>query len=182
MYRDGLNKIFWGLLFAMLDFRIQGFDILPDIVGYILFAVGFSVLAAGSEYFSKAGKFNIPLMILSVFSLYENPAQGTGVQIGTLSVLAIVLGIAVIVLNLLVVYNLFMGIKELAYQQGRYDLSDEAQSRWKQYLTLQIATLFTFILIFIPLLGAIFVLLMVFISLIWMISIISFIKRCSENL
>lgn len=182
MYRDGLNKVFWGFLFTVLDFRIQGFDILPDIIGYILFALGFSALAAGSEYFSKAGKFNIPLLILSIFSVYERPAQGTGVQVGILGPLGIVLGIAVIVLNLLVIYNLFMGIRELAHQRGRYDLSNEAESRWKQYLTLQIAILFTFILIFIPLLGAIFALLMVAVSLIWMITIIGFIKRCSDNL
>ncbi len=182
MNRDGLNKIFWGFLFIMLDFKIQGFDILPDIIGYILFALGFSALAAGSEYFKKAGKFNILLIIFSIFSIYEKPAQSTGVHIDTLGVFGILVGIVVIVLNLLVMYNLFMGVGELASRQGRHDLSEESEKKWKQYLALQIATMFSFLLIFIPFLAVIFVLALVIISLVLMVSIILFIKRCSESL
>lgn len=183
MFRDGLNKIFWGFIFILLDFKIQGFDILPDVVGYILFAMGFGILASSNEYFQKAKNFNIPLIILSIFSIYERPSQTSGgVQLGTLGIFGVIIGIAAIVLNLLVIYNMFMGIKNEADQQGKFDLSTEAEKRWKQYLTLQIAVFFSFILIFIPPLAIIFIIGLAIVSIVLTVAIMGFIKRCSESL
>lgn len=54
MNRSSFNMVSLGFLFLLIDFRIQNFDILPDIVGYILFAVGFHALASCSEHFKKA--------------------------------------------------------------------------------------------------------------------------------
>jgi hypothetical protein len=50
----------------MLDFRIGGFDILPDILGFIFFAVGIKALLAESEHFKQAGKFNLAMIFLSL--------------------------------------------------------------------------------------------------------------------
>ncbi|MDF2673496.1 MAG: hypothetical protein K0R09_1761, partial [Clostridiales bacterium] len=78
MYKDGFNKLYWGFLFIMIDFKLQGVDVLPDIVGYILFVIGFGMLASCSEYFSKAKSFDTPMIIISLFSIYERPAQSGG--------------------------------------------------------------------------------------------------------
>jgi len=67
MVANGFNKLYWGFLFILIDFRINGFDILPDIIGYILFAFAFSALASGSSHFVLAGRYNIPMIILSTF-------------------------------------------------------------------------------------------------------------------
>lgn len=182
MYQDGLNKFYWGFLFTMVDFKIQGVDVLPDIVGYILFAIGFGILAANSQHFEKARSFNIPMIILSIFSIYEKPVQGGGVQLGTFGLWGVLIGIAATVLNLLVVYNLFMGIKDMADQQGKLDLSEEAEKRWRQYLGLQIAALFAFIMIIIPPLAFIWVIALFIAAIILTVVIMGFMKRCGEGL
>ena len=66
MVRSGFDKLFWGFLFVMIDFRIQGFDIIPDVIGYILFAVGFHMLAVNSTFFKKAENFNYIMVIVSM--------------------------------------------------------------------------------------------------------------------
>jgi hypothetical protein len=32
--------IFWGLILVILDFKINGFDLLPDVIGYVLVGIG----------------------------------------------------------------------------------------------------------------------------------------------
>jgi hypothetical protein len=182
MSESGLNKLYWGFLFIMISFKIQGFDILPDIVGYLLFASGFSNLASSSSYFSIAARYNIPMIILSFFSIYQSPVQGGGVQLGPLGIFSIPLAIASFVLNLLVVYNLFMGIKEMAEKQGQSDLAKESDEKWNQYKMLQIAILFSFILLLIPPLAIVYIIVLFVISIILAISILGFIKRCIEGL
>lgn len=44
MNESGFNKLYWGFFFIMFNFRIQGFDIFPDIVGYLFLASGFTTL------------------------------------------------------------------------------------------------------------------------------------------
>ena len=50
----GLGKIFWGLVLWFFDFRLNGFDLLPDAVGLLLVASGSLGLRAGSRRFSSA--------------------------------------------------------------------------------------------------------------------------------
>lgn len=38
--RSGLGLVFWGTLLVALDFRVQGIDVIPDILGCVLVAVG----------------------------------------------------------------------------------------------------------------------------------------------
>lgn len=182
MNEIGLNKLYWGFIFIMLSFRIQGFDILPDVVGYLFFASGFSNIVSSSTYFSIAAKYNIPMIILSIFSIYQSPVQGEGIHLGPLGVFSIPVAIASVVLNLLVVYNLFMGIKDMAEKRGQFHLVRESDERWNQYKMLQIAVLFSFILVFIPPLAVVYVIVLFVISIILIIGILGFLKRCSESL
>lgn len=166
----------------MLSFTIQGFDILPDIVGYLLFASGFNDLASKSPYFSAAAKYNIPMIMLSIFSIYKSPAQGEGIQLGILGVFSIPIAIAAFVLNLLVVYNLFMGIKDMAEKQRQDELGAEAYDRWNQFKMLQIAVLLSFVLIFIPPVAIIYIFVVFIITIILTIRIVGFLRRCSGSL
>ena len=179
---SGFSKLYWGFLFIMVDFRIQGFDILPDIIGYIFFAAGFSILAENSAYFKKAGYINIPMIILSAFSIYEKPAQGGGIQLGPLGLFGILIAIASLVSGLLVVYNLFMGIKEMAEKREQMDIYEEADKRWNQYLLLQLAAILAFVLIFIPPLAIVYIFVMFIVSIVLTVIIMQFMKRCGECL
>ncbi|MDD7793441.1 hypothetical protein [Clostridium sp. 'White wine YQ'] len=182
MVEKGLNKFFWGFIFIMLGFRIQGFDIFPDIIGYILFAVGFKDLNSSSDYFKVASKYNIVMIVVSIFSIYEMPTHTEGIHFGSLGILSFIVGIASLVISLLVVYNLFMGIHEIAHRQERYELAEDSLKKWKQFLILQIAVWVVLLLIFIPILAIILVFAFFIASIIITISILSFLKRCSREL
>ena len=182
MNESGFNKLYWGFIFIMFGFRIQGFDILPDIVGYLFFASAFSDLASSSTYFKEASQYNIPMIIQSAFSIYQRPAQGVGIHLGTFGIFSIAIAIAMFVLNLLVVYNLFMGIKDMAKKQEQVALVNESDERWNQYKMLQIAFLCSFILIFIPLLGMVYIIGIFVATIIITIGILGFLKKCSEKL
>jgi hypothetical protein len=184
MDKNEFTKLYWGFLFIMIGFRIQGFDILPDIVGYLLFASAFNNLASRSAYFETAAKFNIFMIIFSIFSIYQFPApdQGQGINLGPLGIFSIPLAIASVLLNLLVVYNLFRGIKDISEKCGEFDLAGESDDRWREYKILQTAVLFSFILIFIPPIAVVFFIVLFIMSIIIAISIMRFIKKCGERL
>jgi len=195
MNQKSFTQLYWGFLFMMLDFRIQGIDILPDTVGYILFALAFYALASNSGYFDKAFKMNLPMIVLSLFSVYEKQEQGSeinmpGINInfgnaGTLTILgnaaSILISIASWILSLLIVYYLFMGIKEMSGNVHR-DLYEEADRRWNQYLMLQIGVLLGFVIIFIPGLNFLYVIGILVASIILMLAILRLMKRCGERL
>ncbi len=178
----GFNKLYWGFLFIMVDVRINGFDLLPDIIGYAFFAAGFGLLAAESVFFAKARSYNIPMILLSLFSIYETPAQGEGVQVGPLGWFGVLLGIVAIIVGLLVVYNLFMGIKDMAERQGQADIHEEAGRRWNQYLLLQLAGLFAFVLILVPIIAVAYIVILFIVSIFMTFIIMGFMKRCGESL
>lgn len=52
--RSSFGYIFWGLLIVMVDININGFDILPDVLGHILVATGTARLAPLSSQFVTA--------------------------------------------------------------------------------------------------------------------------------
>ncbi|GAE05899.1 hypothetical protein [Paenibacillus sp. JCM 10914] len=132
MIQEGCNKFFWGFLFILFNFRIQGVDILPDIIGYILFAMGFQALAGYSEHFAKGKIFNLVLVFLSVFTIYQQPNQGEETQINPIG---IIMGVVTLVLLLVVVYRLLMGIKDMASSRNRSDIMKEARRNGAFFLS-----------------------------------------------
>lgn len=180
MSDKGFRKLYWGFLFIMLDFRLQGFDVFPDIAGYTLIVMGLDILAEKSTYFEKAKKFSVVMVILSLFSIYEKPAQGGGIQFGPMGFLGLIIAIAALAFDLLSIYNLFMGIKDMAREQ--MDIFDEADRRWNQYLLLQLAAIFAFLLIFVPPLAFIYIFAILIVSIILMVAIMKFMTKCGENL
>jgi len=182
MIERGFDKLYYGFIFIMLSFRIQGIDILPDVIGYILFAYGFSFLSINNYYFEKASKYNVPMIILSIFSIYQKPATDPGFHLGSFGYLGILITIVSFVLNLLIVYNLFMGIKDMADVKGNPDISVESIERWNHYKYLMIAVLFSFILIIIPMLAIVYILVLLIVSIYVLLQILKFIKKCKENL
>lgn len=179
MIKEGFGKFFWGFLFIMFDFRIQGIDILPNVIGFILFAIGFQALSAHSQYFTKGKGFNFIMIILSTFSIYEQPAQGEGVHVHPVGMLV---GTASLLLTLVVVYHLLMGVKDMAHQQQRSNMENEASQNWTYFLVFQIAVLLNFILIFIPPLFIVTVIVLFVVSIVLMIKLMRFMKTCGEQL
>jgi hypothetical protein len=180
MTERAFRNFYFGFLFIMIDFRFNGIDILPDIVGYAFFAAGLGVLANRCFNFSQARTFNIVMLILSIFSIYERPAQNTSGFHISFDPVGFVIGIGSLIFSLLVVYHLFMGIKAMADDIGESDVSAEAEQRWKQYLYLQLAVFGAFLLIFIPPLAVIYIIAMLIISIALTVKFMGFMNRCGQ--
>jgi hypothetical protein len=182
MLEGAFNKIYWGFLFIMIDFRLQGIDVLPDIIGYLLFAGGLTVLASSSSCFEKAKRLNVFMIVLSVVQIYERPTQGGGINFGVLGPFGFLIGIAATILNLIVIYNLFMGIRDIANVQGKMSIGQEAEKKWSHYLLLQLSVFLAIVFIIIPPIAFIFVIVIFICSIVLTFTIMSFIKRCGASL
>lgn len=71
--RSSCNQIAWGLLLAMIDFRFNGFDLLPDVLGYGLALAGLSRIAVRHPAL-RAGQ------ILAIWLLLQACAEVFGLR------------------------------------------------------------------------------------------------------
>jgi hypothetical protein len=182
MFEGAFNKFYWGFFFVMIDFRFQGVDILPDIIGYFFFAAGLAALASANSCFEKAKSLNTFMIVLSILEIYEKPVQVSGINFGVFGPIGFIIGIAATILNLYVIYNLFMGIRNLAREQDKMLISEEAERRWTQYLMLQLSSLFIIILVVIPPLAVIALIALFIFLIILTVIILGFMKRCGISL
>ena len=184
MNRAAFQKLFWGFLLVMLDIRIQGLDILPDVIGYYFFYSGMMMLTAESEHFAKGSNYAIIMMILSVFTIYEAPAHSAGI-VGpsvTFSPLYFALAIAGLVLGLLTAFHLFRGIQEMAAARNLPGIESEAGTRWTQILLINLATPLVMVLVVIPFLFILGVLVLFIAIVAYTIKVMQFMQLCRESL
>jgi hypothetical protein len=184
MVEKALNKFCWGFFFILLGFRIQGFDIFPDIVGYILFAMGFNALGTYSEHFEKAKVFNYIMIFLSIFSIYERPQQqGTAViQANIPDWVTILVGIAGTVITLIVVFHIFAGIIEMATKQRKPEIVEQADKKWTQFIVIQVAILGLFVFMIVPAFAMIYMLCLVVVVIAYTLTLMAFMKKCGMEL
>jgi hypothetical protein len=143
----GFRFLFWGFIFVFVDFRIQGFDILPDIIGYVFFAVGLGLLEKENlsekenRGFAVAKVLSYPLIFLSLFSIFQFQAPLNGgfhVNAMVPGLWSVLDSLLFTVLDLLMVFHICKGIRAMANHAGFVDLADKAHRRWIQYLCLDI--------------------------------------------
>lgn len=151
----GFSKIFIGLIF-LFDFRINGFDILPDIIAYIFIYQGLKILSERNINFEKAKNLALPLIFLSILDIYQNTIPVDQLGRSSYGGLTIFIGIIMIIVNLMMIYRICIGIKEEAYKVNDSELALKSLKRWNLYLgvniTFLIAMLLPFLLplLFIP--------------------------------
>ncbi|MBA4336499.1 hypothetical protein C0416_01860 [bacterium] len=63
----GLNLLFWGGIFIAVDFIINDFDILPDLIGYLFAIAGVLYLINGSVLLETTGKVFTWIAAITVF-------------------------------------------------------------------------------------------------------------------
>ncbi|MBF7097020.1 hypothetical protein [Alkalibacter mobilis] len=180
MTREGFKKLFWGFLFILMDFRIQGIDILPDVIGYLFFAGAIKSLAQNSELFNSAVKLNTAMIFISIVYVYEKPNTQSGVHIsqGPFGTLGTVIGIVGFFVSLFLVHKIFMGIKEMGNKHGDFNIASEAGKRWTQYVFLQFAVVFLILFLLIPPLAILYLIGLVIFNLIYIFLVLGFMKRC----
>ncbi|MBS4538918.1 hypothetical protein GOQ27_10605 [Clostridium sp. D2Q-11] len=176
----GYKKLFWGFIF-FFDFRLSGFDILPDIIGYILFYQGLNMLYERNEHFDKAKRFAIPLILLSVFSIYEVTVPLNEFTFNSYSILILLIGVAATILNLMMIYNICIGISEEARRIEDNDLETKALNRWKLYFVTNLLVL-TVLIVRVPFLLAILFIPIIILSLISFIFMLILMNIASNKL
>ena len=122
------SHIFWGLLLVILDFSINGFDLLADGVGYLIVAAGCGGLLTLSSKFSAARglSFALALLWLIGFAIHGE--------------LATILGLVTMVVNCTFMWQLLGGIADFAVDRQRPDLADRARNRRLAYVAIMIGT------------------------------------------
>lgn len=133
----GFNKMYWGFLF-FFDFRIQGVDILPDVIGYWLIYLGLKEIVSVNSHFIEARKYTVVLAILSIFDLYQIQVPIEQFNLNSIWGIFMLMGIIIVLLDLLMVFHLCHGIAELAAEKSFGELENMALSRWKYYLYLRV--------------------------------------------
>ena len=126
--RTHFSQLFWGLLLVILDFSINGFDLLPDGLGYLIVAAGCSGLSTLSPRFSTARTLCIVLAILWLvgFAIHGD--------------FAIVYGLSTTLVNCAFIWQLLGGIAEFAMDRQRPDLAGRARNRRLAYVAIMIGT------------------------------------------
>lgn len=170
---SGFRRLFWGFIFTMIDFNLNGFDVLPDIIGYIFIFLGLIILTHRDERFETARNLCIVILVISALEIIAPGKQ-------EFSGLWILIGIIRIIIDFIMVYNICEGIKNISYDTGYSFIFNEAERAWKHYIGLFIATLCALFLLFIPPIGLV-VGIGVFIYSIFVIVVMtSLMARCRE--
>jgi hypothetical protein len=127
-------RLFWGFLFNLIDLRVSGFDILPDLIGYGFMLSGLRPLERHSVRFAKARSFVLPLLFLSVLDLVQPGGEPGDSVSGGVMALILLLGIVSTVIDFLMVFNICCGVAEMARSREFHDLERKAMQRWRLYI------------------------------------------------
>lgn len=147
----GLKTVFWGLLFTVINIRIQGFDILPDVIGYLIVIAGLRKIEAYEGKFTAAKRMARVLTAVSLINIYQEPAgnaENPGGLMGAASNtvnfsagifgdvpwLAVFLMVVGLLANFFFIYFMCMGMKSLLLQIGDFALAGICDDRWKLIL------------------------------------------------
>lgn len=122
------SQLFWGLLLVILDFSINGFDLLADGVGYLIVAAGCRGLSPLSTKFPDARTLCFVLAALWLLGFAVNGD------------LAIPYGLVTMVVNCAMIWQLLGGIGEFAMSRHRQDLADRASNRRVAYVAIMVGT------------------------------------------
>jgi hypothetical protein len=138
-------QLLWSGYVFLFDLRVWGFDILPDVLGYLLITTGLRRLSHLNDHFAKAARLAAIAALVSLADIYEPVRSGSGVLTLTgpsfrtpVGAALTVAGIALLVLNLLMAWHLIAAIAQLASERGEEDIADRAATLWPEYKGLHI--------------------------------------------
>ncbi len=139
MYSEKYNKLFWGLIITLLDFRIMGFNILPDIVGYIMIIYALTDLEKHHSDYEKAKPFAVALLIFSITDIYQtNGNILNGFTINNSTIIFMIISSITLILDTFMVYYIINPIIQLVQNSNFYELKKITKFRWKAYLVVNL--------------------------------------------
>ena len=139
MNLKGFIHIIVGLIFLFLNFYINGFDIIPDFVGYIFILVGLNSLSKYHPAFSQASVAAAILLVLSIIGIFQGPATPSSSQAWNALLTLLWFVQNLIALICAVGLRLLLG-KGMVDLLKKFDLAEDAE-KTKNCVTLNIVLL-----------------------------------------
>lgn len=189
---SGLRLALYGLIITVININIQGFDIFPDVIGYILVIAGLGRIESYEANFNLAKKAAYILTVLAAINIYKpqelsgagSVLQPTGITFsagifGIIPWLALLLMIAGTAANLAFTYTMCMGMKNLLIRTGDETLAGVCEGRWKLILIAQVGLAASMLLAF--LLGSIGIMITVVFAIFAFIAMILFLLMINHT-
>ena len=176
MYISSFKKFFVAFIFIMVEFRVKGFDVLPDFIGYILILNGLSAFQGINDLFERARKLVFPMLLLSALTFYQTPGSNLTFDF------SIIVGMLGEIIKLFLIYYLFVGIKNMADDRRLDKVALEAESSWRFYLIIGVANLIAFALVFSPVIFIQYKLAMFFFNIFVMLKILKFMNISKDTI
>lgn len=136
---NGYRSLFWGLLFILLDIRIEVLDLLPDFIGYIFIANGLSQLSSNEGMFRKAQPFAILLIFLALPNTIGIADTSIGENVVDLGVMLYQFVITIV--HLFMMYYIFDATYRYAIHLEDVEWANSAKSIWKNYSVIHLIIL-----------------------------------------
>lgn len=138
--RSALRRLGWGLVFPLVDLHLGSFDVLPDLIGYIMILIALGQLGTVDISFKKASWLAAVLIFLSLPQLMVK----TSIDINQLTTAplgmhAYIQGTAI--LHALLAYLIFQGLYAVARPIAPPELLDTIVIRRKLYMVVFVAQL-----------------------------------------
>ena len=121
-----MGKIFWGLIFVLLDFNVGRFDIIPDFVGYVFIALGIGELM--KHGYRSLERERMLTYIQVVISLATYPIGAARGSVGT--ALLNVVNLAMLILSIIIIWGIISWILDAERLTGRNFRGAHLQSRY----------------------------------------------------
>ena len=137
---EGLNKIFWGIFIATFNIKLGPIKILPSFIGFIILSSGINTIhnEHKTEEFKKALDFSRILIVIALFGgLIDFFTQGTYQYSLILQIWPIVL----MIVELLMFYNFFLGISKYFDSIGNLEVSDRVIASSRMYMIIFISSI-----------------------------------------
>lgn len=147
-----MNRLFWGLLFCLLDWDITVgsavFEILPDFVGFFLLMKGMEELAGENACFDKGRHWAFGMLIVSGILALMDLMNLSGMEM----VGAWALGLAGELIGLVILRKIVLGVQQME-QDNRWELGGESlKGMW---LILAVMLMLCGLLDWVPLIGTV---------------------------
>jgi hypothetical protein len=162
---SGLRLCLYGLIITVININIQGFDIFPDVVGYILVVVGLGKIERYEEKFNLAKRVAYLQIVLAAVNIVKPQNQdisNSGEFLQTTNVsfsagifgnnpwLATLLALAGMAAGIAFAYAMCMGMKNILIRTGDEALARVCEDRWKLLLISQIGLAASMLLALVP--------------------------------
>lgn len=128
-------QIFIGYLLLFLHFKINGFDLLPDFLGFIFIFAGLGKLSEESNYFKKARPFSVIMAVIEVVSL---ALMFVDVELNL--VISNSLRLVAAAMSLYIMFCIIKGIGDIEKNHNESLGYDKMMTVWKVSAVLQITT------------------------------------------